>query len=293
LISYQDLHGELGCPPRIKPMADGLYIIKLRSFSELGDANALDELPESDRHDFENVHKKAIEVLKSGLELFKKGNPNQAIRAFQKSVQGLELCRLKDEAEQEQQQATLIRLYTNLAVCYNKMEAWNKTCMMTKELKRLCDVNQKSKILFCEGRAQLGLGNFPAAREALTRCQRLEPRDKKVALELVKLNDKYQKYKENEADFSHKALQNIAPDGKAEEAKKPVEDDGEKRFQNKTISHVLHGFLLNDERRMNLCESLTESEAQTIKDMLVGPYKNMELTNTYLGDRKTFWLVKK
>jgi FK506-binding protein 6 len=292
LISYKDLFGKLGCLPRIPPESDALYIMKVRSFSEMGDVNALDELPESERNDFATVHKKALEVLKSGLEMFKKGNHGQAIRAFLKSARGLELCRLKDEAEQMQQTATLIRLYTNLAVCYNKSEMYRKTCLITQDIKRLCDIQQKSKVLFCEGRAQRMLGNYQLARNALDQCQRLAPKDPAVAMELVKLNDQCKKYAEENKRFNFQMFRNLNFADKPTNAKEPAKDDtGD--ADKETIGNFLTQFLTSDARQLRLQEALTESEAESMRNMLVGPFEAIDLATTYIGDRKINTLVKK
>ena len=57
-------------------------------------------------------------------------NYAHAIFLYTKAVQALELSQLKDEAEQIEQQSYLIKLYTNLCVCYNKKEEPKKTCLM-------------------------------------------------------------------------------------------------------------------------------------------------------------------
>ena len=44
LISYNILYGENGCPPRIKPKADSLFVIRLKDFKEVvGSDNVIPE----------------------------------------------------------------------------------------------------------------------------------------------------------------------------------------------------------------------------------------------------------
>jgi Tfp pilus assembly protein PilF len=51
---------------------------------------------------------------------------------YRKAATILEKCSLKDEEEEAKQQHMLLKLYINLAVCYNKRKVPNKACTMCR-----------------------------------------------------------------------------------------------------------------------------------------------------------------
>jgi FK506-binding protein 6 len=51
---------------------------------------------------------------------------------YRKAVSLLEKCRLKDEEDEVRQQRMLLKLYINLAVCYNKQKTSRRACIMCR-----------------------------------------------------------------------------------------------------------------------------------------------------------------
>jgi hypothetical protein len=51
---------------------------------------------------------------------------------YRKAVSLLEKCHLEDEKDEGKQQHMLLKLYLNLAVCYNKQKASRKACVMCR-----------------------------------------------------------------------------------------------------------------------------------------------------------------
>lgn len=160
VISYKLLFHDMGCPPRVKPKADGLFIIELVSFNAVGDVDADKQVPEEDRNKFSVVFDKIKEIHLKGLDFFQQGQYRNACRAFEKAVDVLNFCRLANEEEEREQRYFLLKLYTNLAVCYIKTNNPSKTCIMCKEIRRLTDNKPSCKALFQEGRALLMLGKL-------------------------------------------------------------------------------------------------------------------------------------
>lgn len=122
------LFGQLGCPPRIPPKADAVIFIKLWKFEELGNNEDVE------RYKYDKSFKSVVKIVESfnlsAKSYFYQKKYSQAIILYNKAVQALEMSLLKDEEEQRQQQAFLIKLYTNLCVCYNKKDEPKKTCLM-------------------------------------------------------------------------------------------------------------------------------------------------------------------
>lgn len=198
LISYEYLFGKMGCPPRALPEADGLFIIKLLDFTEIGNDNALNDLTAEDKQKFSVVIKKVNEVHLKGTDHFKQGNISSATRSFQNAVRSLEFCKLENESEQLEQQELLLRLYTNLAVCYNKMNLPKRACLMCNEIARISNIQTNCKALFQDGRALLIIGDYEKAKRRLQQALRLEPNNETIVKELRLLSEKHEKDKENE-----------------------------------------------------------------------------------------------
>lgn len=164
---------EMGCPPRIKPKADGLFIIKLVHFEKVGNEDAVDEVPHEDRNKYSVVIEKVKEVHLKGLDFFKHRKYASAVRSFHKAVQALEFCQLANDEEQEEQRKFLVKLYTNLAICHNNLNQPKKTCCMINEITRISNIKENCKALFHEGRALLMLGEVKRAKTCFAKCSEI------------------------------------------------------------------------------------------------------------------------
>ncbi|PSN51301.1 hypothetical protein C0J52_05298 [Blattella germanica] len=89
-------------------------------------------------------------------------------KLYKKAVHSLEKCHLKDEEEEKQQRKTLLKLYVNLAVCYNKQVNPKMAC-----------------IIF--GRALIVLSDYREAQRRLLAAKKLEPNNKEITEELKRL----------------------------------------------------------------------------------------------------------
>lgn len=208
VIPYQLLFGELGCPERIQPKADGLFSIHLLKIAEVGDETAVDRITQADRTKFSVVLPKAKDVYMHGKDLFARHEFNGAIRLFHKAVNSLECCKLANEAEQREQMDFLVKMYTNLAVCYNKSDMPKKACLMCNEINRISPIANNCKALFQNGRALLKLGEFQKAQVKLTQAQRMQPSNPEIAKELKLLSGMLTKHAQAEKDIWQRAFGN-------------------------------------------------------------------------------------
>ncbi|XP_035901529.1 inactive peptidyl-prolyl cis-trans isomerase shutdown [Anopheles stephensi] len=198
VISYQLLYGVVGCPPRIKPKADALFVIRLISASPANDGDALAKLNETERRSYATVKEKVALTRQYAKDCFKRNLVQKAIVKYLEAVDTLQMCQLKDETEQEEQQKTLIALYTSLAVCYNHRDQPKDACRMVNTLRTLCNVHQNAKILYQEGKALLKIGEYDRARKCLLGAQRLEPQDENIQRTLKELNECSAKHQQEE-----------------------------------------------------------------------------------------------
>uniref|UniRef100_A0A182JWF1 peptidylprolyl isomerase n=1 Tax=Anopheles christyi TaxID=43041 RepID=A0A182JWF1_9DIPT len=206
VIAYQLLYGEIGCPPRIKPKADVLFVIRLISATPDSDGEALSKLNETERRSYGMVKDKVTEIRQYARDCFKRNLISNAIVKYLEAVNTLQMCQLKDEAEQQEQQQLLIALHTSLAVCYNRRDKPKDACRMVNELRRLCDVNKNAKVLYQEGKALMNLGEYDRSRKCLLRAQQLEPNDEIVQQALKQLNDRSVKHQQEEKKIWERAF---------------------------------------------------------------------------------------
>lgn len=204
IIGYELLYGKMGCPPRIPPKTNCLYVVQLINFTETGDDNACEQIEEADKRKFQVVKKKAEEARKRGVECFELVQYDKACRSFHSAISALEFCELENEEEQNEQCNLLIKLYTNLAVCYNKREMWNKTCTMCNDLSRITQIKGDLKILFNYATALLQLGDYEQARKHARYAYVLDKENVKTNRLLAEIDKQQQAFKNNEVKFYQK-----------------------------------------------------------------------------------------
>ncbi|XP_050685537.1 inactive peptidyl-prolyl cis-trans isomerase shutdown-like isoform X1 [Leptidea sinapis] len=190
LLSHQLMYGDLGVPPRIKPKAKcAFYINLIKCILTPAEGN----LDLSEPNSFARVSKEVKLLYASGITLHKSNNYMAAIKLFKKGVHMLHSCRLANEEEEKFQRQLLIKLYTNLSICYNIAKLPLKTCTMCNELNRLDSLWNKSKVLFQNAKALRMIGQFDEAEKKLKRAMKLSPNNEELTNELAVL----QKTREN------------------------------------------------------------------------------------------------
>ncbi|XP_053965589.1 inactive peptidyl-prolyl cis-trans isomerase shutdown [Anastrepha ludens] len=288
VISYHLLFREIGCPPRVKPRADALFIIELVSFNPVGDLDADQNLSAEERGRYAAVIDKIRDVHLKGLDFFGQGLHKNACRAFEKAVNMLNSCHLANDQEQREQTAFLLKLYTNLAVCYNKVNLPAKACIMCKEIRQLTENKPSCKALFQEGRALLLLGEYERARHILIRAQRMEPQNEDISKEMKLLEERYARYKENERGIWTKAMGIIKLNEGGKEAD-GVNDESRSIFEQE-MAELMKSFKNNmDLNNFNLPTGLTKAEIKTVDELA----RSMELKLTLSPlDNTTYTLSK-
>lgn len=138
----------------------------------------------SEPNTFQRVHHEVKLLLSSGVTLHKSHNYPAAIQLFKKGVHMLHKCRLADEEEEKIQEKLLIKMYTNLAVCYNKTKQPLKACTACNELRRLNSLWNNAKVLFVSAKALRMIGQFDIAEKRLKAALKLKPGKDEILAEL-------------------------------------------------------------------------------------------------------------
>ncbi|XP_017033595.1 inactive peptidyl-prolyl cis-trans isomerase shutdown [Drosophila kikkawai] len=206
IISYKLLFRELGCPPRIKPMADGLFKIEVIDYTLIGDGQAMENIPKEDCDKFCVVYPKAQDLHLYGKDCVKRSRFRCAVTAFERALDSLNYCRLANEEEERQQTALLLTLSQNLMVCFNKLGQPRRVCIAMKDVRRLTNNDPSCKALFHEARALTALGEYKRARTILMQAHAKQPTNAEINEEIKLLENRITKYEESSRDLWSRAL---------------------------------------------------------------------------------------
>ncbi|EDV98073.1 GH22913 [Drosophila grimshawi] len=262
IISYKLLFHELGCPPRIKPHADGLFKIEVIGFTLIGDGQSLEQIAPEDRNKFSVVYPKAQDMHLHGKDCVKRGSYRNAITAFERAVASLNYCRLADEKDEVQQNELLITLYTNLMICYNKLNKPARVCTSMKALRLLTRNQPSCKALFQEGRALAALGEYEQARQAFVLAQVKQPNNKEISEEIINMEQRVSKYERSMREIWSRALGN-----KEKEKQKDKEDQKQKHDSNETEANNEISESVNQQFRRDFESQLEEFEKSSLRSL--------------------------
>lgn len=178
----------MGCPPRIPPNATIVFDVHLvahfsrETFLLFGKNN---RDPEKFIKILDHVKKLHIE----GNEQFKNKFFDEAVSKYTKAIEILHLSEYKTDEEKEQTIKYLDKLYTNLSVCYLKLCAFSKVCLIGKEAMTYSYsvFKRSTKLHFNWGKALRLLKNFTEAKEKFKKALTLQPYNDTVQIEMQRL----------------------------------------------------------------------------------------------------------
>lgn len=274
IISYKLLFHELGCPPRIKPRADGLFKIEVIEFALIGDENSLENIAPEDRTKFSVVYPKAQDMHLHGKDCVKRGSTRTAISAFENAIASLNYCRLADEKDEQKQTELLITLYTNLMICYNKLNKPSRVCIAMKALRVLTHNRPSCKALFQEGRALAALGEYERARKAFVQAQIMQPNNKEISEEIIKMEERVSKYKKSMQEIWTRAL--VGKDKEKETKQTEPESSSHQQFK-RDFESQLDAFDESPLRTINMSRKMyTDKEFDVLR--MLATQRNMKLS---------------
>lgn len=257
LIYPEYAFGAIGHPPRIPANATFFFQIELLKFTDSGPALEYDNLTAEDRKSFTRVQRITLALMETAKEHLKH-NVKLAIRDYNRALGLLETCHLANIEEQEQQQKLLLRIYTNLAICYNKENQPKKACCMCNEIYNMVrntSLEIPAKVFFNNGRALYMIGEYNRAKQRLIQAQRIEPRNREISEELLKVNQKWEEENRREKKFAQ-----LYVSGNKQEGNQSNVDDNNYHEFRKLIKETIDEFKNNDSIQYTLPSGLTTNE---------------------------------
>ncbi|KAK3600289.1 hypothetical protein CHS0354_027132 [Potamilus streckersoni] len=186
-------YGSYGCPPRIPEKATIMYEIELLSFVEHAGVDDFFSMTEDERKnvDFEDIKKVYKAESKARHQFFDSQQFPRAFTKYRKAAKILEDCRLKNEVEEKEQQALLLKLYLNMSVCCVKLNHSGQA--ITYSRKALQIDRNCPKALYLMGKALHQKSEFEEARNYYKKAQKQKPQDQDINAQLEKLEKKSQR----------------------------------------------------------------------------------------------------
>ncbi|KAH8348229.1 hypothetical protein KR084_005663, partial [Drosophila pseudotakahashii] len=277
IVSYKLLFGELGCPPRIKPKADGLLKVEVIDYSLIGDAEAIDGVAKEDRDKFCVVYPKAQDMHLHGKDCVKRGRYRDAASSFERAVNSLNYCRMANDEEERRQTDLLITLNQNLMIVYNRLNKPQRSCIMMKALRRLTLNSPSCKALFLEGRALAALGEYDRARDVFLQAQAKQPENKEISDEIISMNKRISKYKEASRELWSRAFAAKNPESTGPKTAAQLEKEAKEQRFKEEIEELIKEFESSGEQSMNFSRKMfSDAQFETICNLVKD--HNMKLT---------------
>nr|CAH7767697.1 unnamed protein product [Callosobruchus chinensis] len=208
IIQPEYAYGRFGCLDRVPKNSEVLFEVELLEIVDSGAASTFQKLPEDQQKEFQHVYEYCLALCAKGKDIFGK-NIQGAIKEYNTAVYKLEHCMLQDMADQEKQQELLLRLYTNLLVCYTKTEEPKRGCTNFNKIKDLVkgtELRIPPKCYFNNAKCLRILGEFELAKKRLNVAYRAEPKNPDVLNLMLNIERDITKSKREQMEKSRAML---------------------------------------------------------------------------------------
>ncbi|KAK9879577.1 hypothetical protein WA026_006642 [Henosepilachna vigintioctopunctata] len=204
LLTPQYAYGVLGCLGRVPKNTSVLFEVELHEIVDSGAALSYNQLSEDNKQQFQQVYNYCLAICARAKDKFQK-NINDALKEYNTAMYKLENVELKDYHEQEKQQDLLLRLYTNILVCYTRLDKPKKGCIAANKIYEIAKgIRMKipAKVYFSNAKCLRMLGEFAQAKRKLEIARSLEPRNPDIANEFILLKEDIEKHKKTESSMA-------------------------------------------------------------------------------------------
>ncbi|XP_014475449.1 PREDICTED: inactive peptidyl-prolyl cis-trans isomerase FKBP6 [Dinoponera quadriceps] len=237
----------IGCQPRIPPNAEIVFIVHLIDFIDNGSADTYYNLSLEDKQSFPHVVESVMHRFATAKDHFAKQRYKTAIREYKKITDCLEIVKLKDNAEEHEMKKLLSKAYTNLGVCFNKIDMPRNACAYCF---RVPFPTVKTHYTF--GQALLRIAEYDEAMKELQKAYKLDPHDAYIKKAIQQTNMKQRRYLEIEKRLWKNCFKSEKNKTKATEFRQAARE--------------LCESVQNNILRQSLPEGFTEEELEIIRE---------------------------
>ncbi|XP_066600650.1 inactive peptidyl-prolyl cis-trans isomerase FKBP6-like isoform X2 [Prorops nasuta] len=201
IVSSDLAYGKFGCPPRIPPNEDVLFVVHLFDFIDNGTLGTFENLTPEEKKMFCHVAKRVNDMLNTARASYQRHNIKMAIKEYKIAIDWLNGTVLKNEEEEQEMNKLLTKAYTNLSICCNKMDMPRLACVACNK-----SPEKTVKTYFNHGRALLKMGEYTRSMQMLQIANKMEPRNPDILKEIQLVNEKQRKYLDAEKRLWSKCL---------------------------------------------------------------------------------------
>ncbi|CAH1119747.1 unnamed protein product [Phaedon cochleariae] len=208
LIRPEYAYGPLGCLNRVPANTEVLFEIELSEIVNVGASTTFLTLPNDEQKQFSNVYQYCLALCAKAKDLYNK-DIKLSIREYNTAVGRLEVCHLADYEDQKKQQELLLKLYSNLLVCYTRVEEPKKGCINFNKIRELVkgtDLKISAKCYFNNAKCIRMLGDYDRAKERLDIAYKMEPHNADILNEMVNLDNERKTYHKKQIELSKAML---------------------------------------------------------------------------------------
>ncbi|CAH0730902.1 unnamed protein product, partial [Brenthis ino] len=283
LLKPEVAWGKNGVLPRIRP-EPALFVISLYDVEDVKAGARFNSLPKEEQQKFKVTINTVKSIHSRAKKLFTKKKFIEAIREYQQSISILNVSKTDDENELNELKIYKINSYTNIAICYFKLNKPKHTINMLECLDFITDIEKHCKALFYYGRACEMLNKTEEALTYYRKARKLEPGNKEIGDKLSTL-EKYNKTgKENIKVLWQNAFKSVP--------EKKVTYSVDEVFKN-DVTVMCQDLAGNEEfAKFEIPMSLSKDELACIKD-LSSKFDNLVVLEEGEGKNKTMSIVRK
>ncbi|XP_045456385.1 inactive peptidyl-prolyl cis-trans isomerase shutdown-like [Melitaea cinxia] len=277
--------GPLGVPPRIRP-EPALFVIVLYDVDDIQGYVRYNDLPSEEQKKYEVIIKTVKSLHNHAKVLFsKKQNYSKAIKNYQQAISILNTAKTENSDESNEVKRLKINSYTNLAVCYYKLNKPKHIINMCEALEYVTDIEKHCKVMFYYARGHEMLGKYEEALKYYKKALKLEPKNTDIGAALANLDKYFKKSADQERDLWQNAFQCTSQ-------KKAIVYDVDEDFKNGVVDMCQNLVARDEYAKFDLAPGLTKDEISCIKD-LSSKFEGIVVLEEGEGRKKRFSVVKK
>ncbi|KYM99352.1 Peptidyl-prolyl cis-trans isomerase FKBP6 [Cyphomyrmex costatus] len=263
----------IGCPPRIPPNEEVIFVVHLVDFIDNGCAQTYKNLNAEERQLFNYVVEPVEHMFVTAKDYCTKFNYKPAIREYRKIIDCLESVKLKDDDEEKKMNELLSRAYTNLGVCYNKIDLPTKACLALRNVSK-----PTAKSHYHYGKALLSIGEYNKAMKEFYAASSLEMNNDVIEKAIRTTNMRQREHLEIEKRLWRNCFKSKEERMKVSEFRKAARDLCEKLINSPNTV------------RQNLSDGFTKEEYEIIREEAAILGLNVVTSIRY--DKETIFLQK-